>query len=217
MRGKHVLMESLIGHGVEHHLRQSRHHREPDPRCAAGLPAAPLRRGAARGRGPRRRELLRADERRAGVVNVHVAPGLGNALGMLYNAFKAALAARGDRRPAGHAPAPARAGARPRPGGDGRAADQVERAGRARRRVRADPAPRAQDRHRPAGGPGVRRPADRRARAGDRRRAVAARAGSTARPSPIRPASRRPPSCCSAAGDPAIVAGDDAGERARPR
>src|SRR5690606_19270543 len=45
------------------HLRQSRHHREPAPRCARGLAVDRLRVPPARGPGRRRRQLLRARER----------------------------------------------------------------------------------------------------------------------------------------------------------
>ena len=214
MRGRQVFMESLIAHGVEYIFGNPGTTESPILDALLDYPQlryiVALHEGVALGAA----SYYAQTSGKPAVVNVHVAPGLGNALGMLYNALQGARAAARDRRTAGHAPAAARAGARPRPGGDGRAAHQVERPGRARRRVRADHPPRAQDRHRPARGTGLRRAADRRARAGDRPRPVRRRAGSTARPSPIPRACRRPRSCCAAPGGRCIVVGDDAASAA---
>ena len=60
-----------------------------------------------------------------GVVNVHICCGLGNAMGMLYNAHCARHAAVADRRPARPPPASRRAGPGWRPGQRGPPVDQV--------------------------------------------------------------------------------------------
>ena len=77
------------------------------------------------------------------------------------------FAAGRHRRPAGHADAACQSAAGPRSRRDGRAGHQMERAGRARRRNRTDPAPRVQGCDRCAERSGVRLAADRRAGAGD--------------------------------------------------
>ena len=212
MRGQQVFMESLIAHGVST-SSATRNHREPHPRRAAGLPAAQVHRDAARGRGAGRGQLLRPGDRKAGGGQRARGARARQCARHALQRLQGPRAAGRDRGAAGHAPPPARAGARPRSGGDGRAAHQVERPGGARRRVRADHAPRAEDRHRPAGRAGVRGPAHRRARAGDRGRAVPARAalprgrarsGRHQAAAVLLLASRRP----------VIVAGDDAASAA---
>ena len=134
MRGRHVSDGDARRSWCRVPVRQSRNDRKPYHRQPSRVSADPLRDGAARGCRAGRGQLLRAGERKTGVVNLHVAPGLGNALGMLYNALKGRLAARRDGGPARYALAAARALAGPRPGGDGGSRHQVERPGGAGRR-----------------------------------------------------------------------------------
>ena len=113
-------------------------------------------------------------------------PGSATRIGMIYGALKnnspmVVTAGQQDTRIAA-----ARSRAGPRSRGDGRAGHQVERAGRARRRARPDPAARLQDRQRGAGRPGVRGAADQRHGAGDRHSAPASprRSSRASRPDP---------------------------------
>ena len=133
------------------------------------------------------------------VVNVHVAPGLGNALGMLYNAFKAraplvVTAGQQDTRLRLRGPVLGHdlvAMAAPLT----KWSVQVERADEfplimhRALKIASDP---------PAGPVFVALPIDVMEQETDQ--APLPRAGCTARPSPTRPGSRRPPRSCSAAG-----------------
>src|SRR5262245_43674344 len=89
MRGRQVLMETLVGHGVELLFGNPGTTESP---IIDSLEAYPqiryiltLHEGVALGAA----SYYAQATGRTGVVNVHVAPGLGNALGMLYDAFKA--------------------------------------------------------------------------------------------------------------------------------
>ena len=87
--------------------------------------------------------------------NVHVAPGLGNAMGSLYNAQFHRHADDPDRRPAGAGPRPDGAGAVWPAGADGRAAGEMGGRGDAAGGSAADRAPRRQDRDHAADRAGV--------------------------------------------------------------
>jgi benzoylformate decarboxylase len=89
MRGKQVFMESLIGHGVEYIFGNPGTTESPILDALLDHPrlryVVALHEGVALGAA----SYYAQAAGKAAVVNVHVAPGLGNALGMLYNAFKA--------------------------------------------------------------------------------------------------------------------------------
>jgi benzoylformate decarboxylase len=89
MRGRQVLMETLVGHGVEHLFGNPGTTESPVMDSLQDYPQIryilTLHEGVALGAA----SYYAQASGRTGVVNVHVAPGLGNALGMLYNAFKA--------------------------------------------------------------------------------------------------------------------------------
>jgi benzoylformate decarboxylase len=89
MRGKQVFMESLIAHGVEHIFGNPGTTESPILDALLDYPQlryiVALHEGVALGAA----SYYAQTTGRPAVVNVHVAPGLGNALGMLYNAFKA--------------------------------------------------------------------------------------------------------------------------------
>jgi benzoylformate decarboxylase len=82
-------MESLIAHGVEHVFGNPGTTESPILDALLDYPqlkyVVALHEGVALGAA----SYYALAAGRTGVVNVHVAPGLGNALGMLYNAFKA--------------------------------------------------------------------------------------------------------------------------------
>ncbi len=89
MHGRQVLMETLVGHGVELLFGNPGTTESP---IIDSLEAYPqiryiltLHEGVAVGAA----SYYAQATGRTGVVNVHVAPGLGNALGMLYDALKA--------------------------------------------------------------------------------------------------------------------------------
>jgi benzoylformate decarboxylase len=89
MRGRHLLMESLVLHGVRHIFGNPGTTETP---LLDSLPAYPqieyvmtLHEGVAVGAA----SFYAQATGRTAVVNLHVAPGLGNAIGALYAAFKA--------------------------------------------------------------------------------------------------------------------------------
>jgi benzoylformate decarboxylase len=89
MRGTQVFLESLIGHGVEYVFGNPGTTESPILDGLQDYPAlryvVALHEGVALGAA----SYYAQASGKPGVVNIHVAPGLGNALGMLYNAFKA--------------------------------------------------------------------------------------------------------------------------------
>src|SRR5438128_937910 len=89
MRGRQVLMESLIGHGVEYVFGNPGTTESPILDALLDYPQlryiVALHEGVALGAA----SYYAQATGKPAVVNVHVAPGLGNALGMLYNAYKA--------------------------------------------------------------------------------------------------------------------------------
>jgi benzoylformate decarboxylase len=89
MHGRQVLMETLVGHGVELLFGNPGTTESPIIDSLEGYPQIryilTLHEGVALGAA----SYYAQATGRTGVVNVHVAPGLGNALGMLYDAFKA--------------------------------------------------------------------------------------------------------------------------------
>jgi benzoylformate decarboxylase len=89
MRGKQVLMESLIAHGIDHVFGNPGTTESPILDALLDYPqlryVVALHEGVALGAA----SYYAHASGRTAVVNLHVAPGLGNALGMLYNAFKA--------------------------------------------------------------------------------------------------------------------------------
>ena len=89
MRGRRVLMESLVSHGVRHIFGNPGTTETP---LLDSLPAYPqveyvmtLHEGVAVGAASFYAQATSS----AAVANLHVAPGLGNAIGALYGAFKA--------------------------------------------------------------------------------------------------------------------------------
>jgi benzoylformate decarboxylase len=89
MRGTRVFMESLIGHGVECIFGNPGTTESPILDALLDYPdlryIVALHEGVALGAA----SFYAQTSGKTAVVNLHVAPGLGNALGMLYNAFKA--------------------------------------------------------------------------------------------------------------------------------
>ena len=89
MRGKQVLMESLIAHGVEYIFGNPGTTESPILDALLDYPqlryVVALHEGVALGAA----SYYAQTSGKPAVVNIHVAPGLGNALGMLYNALKA--------------------------------------------------------------------------------------------------------------------------------
>ena len=89
MRGRHVLMETLVGHGVEYLFGNPGTTESPIIESLQDYPqiryVMALHEAVAIGAA----SYYAQASGRTGVVNLHVAPGLGNALGMLYNASKA--------------------------------------------------------------------------------------------------------------------------------
>jgi len=89
MRGKHVFMESLIAHGVGLIFGNPGTTESPILDALLDYPQlgyiVALHEGVALGAA----SYYAQTSGQPAVVNLHVAPGLGNALGMLYNAFKA--------------------------------------------------------------------------------------------------------------------------------
>jgi benzoylformate decarboxylase len=89
MRGKHVLMESLIAHGVEYIFGNPGTTESPILDALLDYPQfryiVALHEGVALGAA----SYYAQTSGKPAVVNIHVAPGLGNALGMLYDALKA--------------------------------------------------------------------------------------------------------------------------------
>jgi len=88
MRGKQVFMESLIAHGVEHIFGNPGTTESPILDALLDYPqlryVVALHEGVALGAA----SYYAQTSGKSAVVNLHVAPGLGNALGMLYNAYK---------------------------------------------------------------------------------------------------------------------------------
>lgn len=88
MRGRQVFMQSLVAHGVEHIFGNPGTTESPLLDALADHPSiryvAHLHEGVAVGAAS---YYARASGRTA-VVNLHVAPGLGNGIGMVYNALK---------------------------------------------------------------------------------------------------------------------------------
>jgi benzoylformate decarboxylase len=89
MRGKNVFMESLIGHGISYIFGNPGTTESPVLDALLDYPQlryiVTLHEGVAVGAA----SYYAQATGKPAVVNVHVAPGLGNALGMLYNAHKA--------------------------------------------------------------------------------------------------------------------------------
>ena len=89
MRGRQVLMETLVAQGVEYLFGNPGTTESPIIDSLEGYPqiryVLTLHEGVALGAA----SYYAQASGRTGVVNLHVAPGLGNALGMLYNALKA--------------------------------------------------------------------------------------------------------------------------------
>ena len=218
MRGRRVLMELFVSHGVRHIFGNPGTTETP---LLDSLPAFPqldyimtLHEGVAVGAASFYAQASRPRHggqppRRARARQRHRLD--------LWRA-EGELARRGYRGPAGHAHAAEKSPARPRPRRHGRARHQVERADRARRRDRADHAPRLQGRHRCAARPGVRVAADRRDGTGDRDR------GEHAGPIVARDASesgrrRGAGRAAAESKNPAILAGDEVarvGRASRP-
>jgi benzoylformate decarboxylase len=89
MRGKQVLMDTLEAHGVEFIFGNPGTTENPFLDALVDRPRLryilALHEGVATGAA----HYYAQASGKTGVVNLHVAPGLGNALGMLYNAFEA--------------------------------------------------------------------------------------------------------------------------------
>lgn len=89
MHGRQVFMDTLVGHGVEYLFGNPGTTESPIIDSLRDYPqiryVLTLHEGVAVGAA----SYYAQATGRAGVVNLHVAPGLGNALGMLYDALKA--------------------------------------------------------------------------------------------------------------------------------
>ena len=89
MRGRNVFMESLVAHGVEFIFGNPGTTESPLVDSLSSYPAlkyiTALHEGIATGAA----SFYAQASGKTGVVNLHVAPGLGNGLGMLYGASKA--------------------------------------------------------------------------------------------------------------------------------
>jgi len=89
MRGRQILMESLIAQGVSHIFGNPGTTESPILDSLLDYPQltyiVALHEGVAVGAA----SYYAQASGKTGVVNVHVAPGLGNAIGMMYNALKA--------------------------------------------------------------------------------------------------------------------------------
>ena len=89
MRGRDVFIQSLVLHGVRHIFGNPGTTESPLLDALAEVPSIDyivhLHEGVAAGAAS---YYARASGR-TGVVNLHAAPGLGNGIGMLYNALKA--------------------------------------------------------------------------------------------------------------------------------
>ena len=90
MRGKQVLMDTLPAQGVDVVFGNPGTTERPIIDALRRLPGDPLRgRRCTRAWRSGAASYYAHASGRTGVVNVHVAPGLGNALGMIYDAAKA--------------------------------------------------------------------------------------------------------------------------------
>ena len=89
MHGRDVFMESLLAHGVRHLFGNPGTTESPLIDSLARYPALSyvltLHEGVAIGAA----SYYAQASGRTGVVNLHVAPGLGNAVGMIYGALRA--------------------------------------------------------------------------------------------------------------------------------
>ena len=89
MRGRQILMESLIAQGVSHIFGNPGTTESPIIDSLLDFPQinyiVALHEGVAVGAA----SYYAQASGKTGFVNVHVAPGLGNAIGMMYNALKA--------------------------------------------------------------------------------------------------------------------------------
>lgn len=89
MRGRDVFMQSLVAHGVEHVFGNPGTTESPLLDALAGYPSITyvccLHEAVAVGAA----SYYARQARRCALVNLHVAPGLGNAIGMMFNALKA--------------------------------------------------------------------------------------------------------------------------------
>jgi benzoylformate decarboxylase len=89
MRGRQVLMETLVGQGVEYLFGNPGTTESPIIDSLQDYPQIRYVLGLHEGVALGAASYYAQASGRVGVVNLHVAPGLGNALGMLYNALKA--------------------------------------------------------------------------------------------------------------------------------
>src|SRR5262245_1789677 len=89
MRGRQVVMDTLVAHGVDHLFGNPGTTQSPLIDSLGDYPSIryvlALHEAVALGAAA----YYAQASGRPGVVNLHVAPGLGNAIGMLYNALKA--------------------------------------------------------------------------------------------------------------------------------
>jgi len=89
MRGRNVFMDSLVGHGVEYIFGNPGTTESPLIDSLADYPdlnyVVALHEGVAVGAAGHYAQA----SGKTGIVNLHVAPGLGNGIGMLYSAYKA--------------------------------------------------------------------------------------------------------------------------------
>ena len=208
MRGRQVLMQTLVNHGVDRIFGNPGTTESPLLDSLLDYPSIQyivhLHEGVAVGAA----NFYAQASGKTAFVNLHVAPGLGNAIGMIYGALKnnspmVVTAGQQDTRARlrdpvlGHDLAAMAAPVT-------KWSVQVE----TRRRARPDPAARLQDRQRGAGRSGVRGTADQRDGAGDRH--SSRQAGDDVHGEPARSGRhRRRGQASAAAKNPAIVAGDD--------
>ena len=198
MPGKTALLELLKQEGVRVMFGNPGHDRTAaDGRLRRGAGPS-LRAGACRRR--RRWAWRTATPRRpanCAVVNLHAAPGLGNAMGMLYDAQKAGVADPGHRRPARAAVQFHRTFAVGRSADDRAAVREMVGGGAAAGRSAARHPSRREDRAGAADGAGVslvaRRHPDRQRRPRPGRSPAASRPASGAMPAPSRARRRSSP------------------------
>ena len=141
MRGRQVFMDSLVAHGVDAIFGNPGTTENPLLDSLADYPQVQYYTALHEGVAVGAAKGYAQASGKAGVVNLHVAPGLGNGIGMIYGALKGSTpmiitAGQQDTRLR-----LARALVVPRSGGDGGAGDQVERRTAQRRRDGSHAAP----------------------------------------------------------------------------
>ncbi len=89
MRGRDVVLDSLVAHGAEYLFGNPGTTENPPTDNLDAYPALSYILSLHEGVSIGAANYYAQASGRAGIVNLHVAPGLGNAIGMLYGAMKA--------------------------------------------------------------------------------------------------------------------------------